>query len=269
MSEATKVTSARNRLIGMGIALIVLAILASTAHRMPEAYRIVSGYLSVGGIIRIVISFIMLGLVLSARPLLASVAVYYAHSGFKTRELPERREMASHVTGLATEIVNVMTIAIVWPITAKIVSTLLLLDVERDFDWIPIVVTVAFVALLLWRLYVAYQSLMPVLDATSDKQAKLTCPECGTLNILGARFCSSCAAELQAVQTKAETQTTLCPKCATLNILGAKFCSSCGAELRALQTKAETQTTLCPKCGAQNKAGNKFCYSCGAPLAEK
>jgi len=234
MSEATQVTSARNRLIGMGIALIVLAILASTAHRMPEAYRIVTGYLSVGGIIRTVILFIMLGLVLSARPLLASVAVYYAHSGFKTRELPERREMASHVTGLATEIVNVITIAIVWPITAKIVSTLLLLDVERDFDWIPIVVTVAFVALLLWRLYVAYQSLIPVLDATSDKKAKLTCPECGTLNILGARFCSSC-----------------------------------GSELQALQPKAETQIALCPKCGAENKSGSKFCQNCGEPLAKE
>lgn len=234
MSEATQVTSERNRLIGMGIALIVLAILASTAHRMPEAYRIVTGYLSVGGIIRLVILFIMLGIILSARPLLATVAVYYAHSGFKTRELPERREVASHVTGLATEIANVIVIAILWPITAKIVNTLLLMDVQRDFDWIPIVVTVAFVAVLLWRLYVAYRCLMPILDATSGKGTKLACPKCGTLNIVGA-----------------------------------KFCSSCGAELQVLQTKAETQTTLCPKCGAQNKAGNKFCYSCGAPLAEK
>jgi predicted RNA-binding Zn-ribbon protein involved in translation (DUF1610 family) len=234
MSEVSQVTSERNRLVGMGIALIVLAILASTAHRMPEAYRIVTGYLSVGGIIKLVILFIMLGVVLSARPLLATVAVYYAHSGFRTKELPERREVASHVTGLATEIVNVIVIAILWPIVARIVSTLLLLDVERDFDWIPIVVTIVFVAVLLWRLFVAYQSLMPVLDATSGKKAKLACPKCGTLNTPGA-----------------------------------KFCSSCGAEVQALQTKAETQTTLCPKCGAQNKAGNRFCYSCGASLAEK
>jgi len=234
MSEATEVTSERNRLVGMGIALIVLAILASITHRMPEAYRIVTGYLSVGGIIKAVILFIMLGLVLSARPLLATVAVHYAHSGFKTRELPERRQAASHVTGLGTEIANVIAIAILWPIVARIVNILLLMDVERDFDWIPIVVTVVFVAVLLWRLYVAYQSLMPVLDATSGKKAKLACPECGTLNPLGA-----------------------------------KFCSSCGGELQASQTKVGTQTTLCPKCGAQNKPGNKFCYSCGAPLAEK
>ena len=233
MSEAIQVTSARNRLIGMGIALIVLAILASTAHRMPDAHRIVTPYLSVGGIIRLVILFIMLGMILSARPLLATVAAYYAHSGFKTRELPERREVAGHVTGLATEIVNVIIIAIVWPITARIVNTLLLMDVERDFDWIPIVVTIVFVAVLLWRLYVAYQCLMPVLDATSGKKVGFACPKCGMANSAGARFCSFC-----------------------------------GAELQAPQTKVETQTTLCPKCGAQNKPGNKFCYSCGGPLAE-
>jgi len=147
-----EVTSERNRLVAMGIALLVLAILASTAYRLPEAYRHVTAYLSVGGIIKLVILFIMLGIVLSARPLLATVAVYYAHSGFKTKELPERREVAAHVTGLATEIVNVIIIAILWPIVAGIVNTLLLLDVARDFDWVPIVVTVVFVAILLWRL---------------------------------------------------------------------------------------------------------------------
>lgn len=234
MSEATEVTSERNRLVGMGIALIVLAILASITHRMPEAYRIVTGYLSVGGIIKAVILIIMLGLVLSARPLLAMVVVHCAHSGFKTKELPERRQAASHVTGLGTEIANVIAIAILWPIVARIVSILLLMDVQRDFDWMPIVVTVVFVAVLLWRLYVAYQSLMPVLDATSGMKAKLACPECGTSKPLGG-----------------------------------KFCSSCGGELRISQTKAESQTTLCPRCGAQSKPGNRFCHSCGAPLVEK
>jgi predicted RNA-binding Zn-ribbon protein involved in translation (DUF1610 family) len=230
----SEVTSERNRLVAIGIALLVLAILAGTAHRMPEAHRLVVGFLSVGGIIRLVILFIMLGLLLSARPLLATVAVHYAHSGFKTRELPERREVDVHVTGLATEIVNVIVIAILWPIVAEMVSTLLLLDVERDFDWIPIVVTIAFVAVLLWRLYVAYQSLQPVLDTTGGKKAKLPCPKCGTPNMPGARFCVSC-----------------------------------GAELQTLQATGEAQTPTCPKCGAQNKAGGKFCRSCGAALSEK
>jgi predicted RNA-binding Zn-ribbon protein involved in translation (DUF1610 family) len=227
----SEVTSERNRLVAMGIALVVLAILASTAHRMPEAHRLVTGYLSVGGIIRLVILCIMLGLVLSARPLLATVAVYYAHSGFKTRELPERREVATHVTGLATEIVNVIVIAILWPTVAKMISTLLLMDVSRDFDWIPIVVTVIFVAVLLWRLYVAYQSLQPVLDATGGRKTKLPCPKCGTPNMPGARFCVSCGAELQAPQADVKTDSLICPACGTQNKPGSKFCQSCGAAL--------------------------------------
>ena len=227
----SEVTSERNRLVAMGIALLVLAILASTAHRFPEAHRLVTGYLSVGGIIRLVILFIMLGLVLSARPLLATVAVYYAHSGFKTRELPQRREVATHVTGLATEIVNVIVIAILWPIVAKIVTTLLLMDVERDFDWIPIVVTVVFVAILLWRLYVGYQSLQPILGTTGGSKTRLPCPKCGVPNTPGARFCISCGAELQAPQAEVKTESLTCPKCGAQNKLGSKFCHSCGAAL--------------------------------------
>jgi hypothetical protein len=231
MNEPRQVTSERNRLIAMGIALVVLAILVSTAHRLPDANRFVTGYLTVGGIIRLVMLFIMLGIVLSARPSLAVVAGYYAHRGFKTKELPERREVASHVTGLATEIVNVIVIAILWPIAARIVDTLLLMDVERTFDWVPILVTVAFVAILLWRLYLGYQALRPILDATSGAKASTSCPSCGTSNTAGAKFCSSCGAELVPAQVVVKAQTISCPKCGAENKAGAKFCQNCGSAL--------------------------------------
>jgi hypothetical protein len=227
----SEVTSERSRLISTGIGLLVLAIFAGVAHRLPEAGRIVTGYLSVGDIIRLVILCIILSLVLSARPLLARLAVYYAHSGFRTRQRAERMEAGTHVTRLATETVNVITVAIVWPIVSGIINALLLIDVERSFDWVPIVVTIVFVVILLWRLYVAYQSLRPVLDASSGGRAKLSCPECGT------------------------------PNTAT-----AKFCSSCGVEFRPTQAEVQTQSLICPKCGAENKAGTNFCYNCGAPL---
>ena len=229
-----EITSERNRLVAMGIALLVLAILVSTAHRLPEAQRLVTGYLSVGGIVRLVILFIMLGIVLSARPPLATVAEELSLTMSKTKTLPERMEVATHVTGLATEVVNIIIIAILWPIVAGIVNTLLLMDVEGAFDWVPILVTIAFVAILLWRLYLAYQSLKPVLDATSGGKARLSCPKCGTLNTLAA-----------------------------------KFCSSCGAELRPTQTEGKTQTLICPKCGVENKAGSKFCENCGESLSKK
>lgn len=229
----SEVASERSRLITIGIALFVLAIFAGIAHRLPEASRIVTGYLTVGGIIRLVILFIMLSVVLSARPPLARVATYYTHSGFKTRERPERMAVGRHVTVLATEIVNIILIAILWPIVAGIVNTLLLMDTARDFDWIPIIVTIAFVAILLWRLYLAYQSLRPVLDATSG----------------------------------GETTQPVCPSCGNANTPGAKFCSSCAAELRPAQVEGTTQALVCDKCGEQNKAGSKFCHGCGSALS--
>ena len=229
----SEVASERSRLISTGIALFVLAILAGVAHRMPEAGRIVTGYLSVGDIVRLVVLFIILSLVLSARPILARLAVYYAHSAFKTRQRPERMEAGTHVTKLATETVNVITVAIVWPIVSGIVNALLLIDVQRSFDWVPILVTIAFVVILLWRLYIAYQSLRPVLDASSGGKAKFSCPDCGTVN----------------------TAT-------------AQFCSSCGAEFRPAKTGAETQSLTCSKCGADNRAGTNFCYNCGSPLQD-
>jgi len=96
-------------------------------------------------------------------------------------------------------------------------------------------VTLAFVAILLWRLYLAYQSLTPVLDVMGGEKARLPCP-----------------------------------KCATPNSPSAKFCTSCGAELHQAQSKQEVpQSMLCPKCGAENKPGSKFCENCGAPLSKE
>lgn len=261
----SEVTSERSRLIAIGIALFVLAILAGVAHRLPEASRIVTGYLTVGGIIRLVMLFIMLSVVLSARPPLARVATYYTHSGFKTRERPERMAVGSHVTVLATEIVNVILIAVLWPIVAGIVNTLLLMDVARDFDWIPIIVTVAFVAILLWRLYLAYQSLRPVLDATGEAKIQPACPKCGTLNMPEAKFCSSCATELRPTQAEREAKALVCDKCGAQNKAGSKFCHGCGA---ALPAEAETQALVCNTCGAQNRTGSRFCSGCGSALSQ-
>lgn len=179
MSEEGGVANHRSRLITIAIGLVVLAIFASIAYKLPEADTWVTGYLCVGDIIKLVLLFIMLGMVLSARPPLATVATYYAHSGFKTKEYPERKEVATDITGLASEIANVIVIAILWSIVVKIVNTLLLMDVERTFDWVSILVTVAFVAILLWRLYLAYQSLKLVLDVMGGGKAKLSCPKCG------------------------------------------------------------------------------------------
>jgi len=235
MNEAGEVISKRNRLITIAIALVVLAIFASVAYKLPEADAWVTGYLCVGDIIKLVVLFIMLGVVLSARAPLATVATYYTHQGFKTKEHPGRMEAASDITGLASEIANVIIIAVLWPIVVNIVNTLLLMDAERAFAWVAILVTLAFVAILLWRLYLAYQSLKSVLDVIGGGKAKFTCPKCGTSNSPTA-----------------------------------KFCSSCGADLHPTQSEQEIPQPLhCPKCGAENKPGSKFCENCGAALSKK
>ncbi len=50
------------------------------------------------------------------------------------------------------------------------------------------------------------------------------CPNCGTANPAGARFCNSCGAKLAGGTVK-------CPTCGTENPAGAKFCSNDGTKL--------------------------------------
>ncbi len=50
------------------------------------------------------------------------------------------------------------------------------------------------------------------------------CPNCGTANPAGARFCNSCGAKLASGTVK-------CPTCGTENPAGAKFCSNDGTKL--------------------------------------
>jgi len=228
MSEVGEVAGERNRLITVGIGLVVLAIFGSVADKLPEADTWVTGYLYVGDIIRLVLLFVMLGMVISARPLLATVAVHYSHGGFETKKRPERMLVATNISSVGREIANVIIIAVLWPIVVNIVNTLLLMDVERSFRWLSILVTVAFFAILLWRLYIAYQALTPVLDVMGRGKAKLSCPKCRTLNSPSAKFCTSCGIELQLTQTEEGTLSLLCPKCGIENKPGSKFCESCG-----------------------------------------
>ncbi len=53
--------------------------------------------------------------------------------------------------------------------------------------------------------------------------ATITCPNCGTANPAGAKFCNSCGTKLAG--------TIKCPTCGTENPAGAKFCSNDGTKL--------------------------------------
>lgn len=51
-----------------------------------------------------------------------------------------------------------------------------------------------------------------------------------------------------------------CPNCGTVNPEGTKFCAGCGTKLEA---PAQPQGIFCPNCGASLLAGTKFCNQCG------
>ncbi len=58
-----------------------------------------------------------------------------------------------------------------------------------------------------------------------------------------------------------------CGKCGTKNLAGTVFCSSCGARLPEAGAKsAEEKTIFCGYCGTENRATDPFCGKCGRRL---
>jgi len=65
------------------------------------------------------------------------------------------------------------------------------------------------------------QAIQP--QAGAKAAPTVTCPQCGTQNPAGAKFCTNCGAQIGG--------TVKCPKCGTENPPTAKFCSNCGEKL--------------------------------------
>lgn len=81
-----------------------------------------------------------------------------------------------------------------------------------------------------------------------------TCPQCGTENPEGTRFCQECGTPLGGTPN-------LCPSCGTPNPVGTNFCKECGTKL---QTQPEP--SACPACGAGVAPGTRFCGECGGKI---
>ena len=73
----------------------------------------------------------------------------------------------------------------------------------------------------------------------------MTCPNCGTENRPGAKFCQECASPLAAA----------CPACGTANQPGAKFCSECATALLpgARPARSSATTPAAPEPGAERR----------------
>ena len=93
----------------------------------------------------------------------------------------------------------------------------------------------------------------------------LRCPQCGTGNPEGTKFCQECGAKLETPMPVAPVEVTTCPSCGFQNPAGTRFCQECG---RDIETPQEAAGPVCPSCGAANTAGDRFCKECGTPLDE-
>ncbi len=78
----------------------------------------------------------------------------------------------------------------------------------------------------------------------------VTCPNCGTANIQGAKFCNTCGQPLP--------QGITCGNCGQQLPVGSKFCFNCGAKIGS--------KTTCPNCHADVPEGAKYCNNCGTKI---
>ena len=68
----------------------------------------------------------------------------------------------------------------------------------------------------------------------------------------------------------------VCPECGSANPSGSKFCSECGAKIPEIidaeavevEEPAEPAKQYCTKCGAEIVPGKKFCNECGEKVEE-
>ncbi len=64
---------------------------------------------------------------------------------------------------------------------------------------------------------------------------------------------------------EAEEALRTCPNCGTVNPEGCKFCGDCGTRL---PERVEAKKRFCTECGTEVADGMKFCSSCGARQGE-
>jgi len=244
MIDVSEMRASRSTLIGMVIALIVLAIIASVAPDFSGSGRYVKDSLLVGDLIAIILGAIAIGIVIAMRFHLMPVLTYYLGRAFRIHQ-KSREKAAPHVSDLSQQATNVIAIAIIWPVTINILNRLFYnIYTLMDLDWITIVLIFVFLAILLYYLWKSYQAFQLVLKVVSGVKMKRT---------------------VEVAEGASATEEIICPECGTVNPPNAKFCSSCGTELTLVQAEAVTSLT-CPKCGTENNLEAKFCVKCGAPL---
>ena len=111
----------------------------------------------------------------------------------------------------------------------------------------------------------------------STKEAKKTCPSCGSSIGASLKFCPECGAD---TQKKAAQPEAKCSACGAVLPKGTKFCFECGRKINPCSNCGcdipDGQNTcpgcgqqLCPNCGKALASNAKFCLECGFAVVKK
>ena len=225
----------RNRLVIIIIVFVALAIMNSQAFKFPHATDHLIGHFYIGNAIKTTILLIMLLLVMPLRDYLRMVVSYYMHTGYKYDEHADSKEVARNIAILANGLTNIVAIGIAWTIVVALVNQLILIEGSKSLDWLDIIFNVSFAMFLTYMIIITIGSFPTVLGIKGKKSKKKPCPNCGTSNLPGAKFCVSCGAAINSAQ-KAPVSSR-CTKCGTENKSGAKFCENCGGPLVSSSTE--------------------------------
>jgi RNA polymerase subunit RPABC4/transcription elongation factor Spt4 len=278
------------RVVQAGISLLVLAVFGALADQLPGVTTSIGAGFRVLEAIQIAVAAVMVGLVVGATRPLTVVTAFYANHYFRVNRDPERARLAVEIRHLSDGVAYVIAIAIAWFIVNPQVSVLLRLQWLRNLDWLRTVVTLAFLAGLLFVLFRMYQALQPLLSVLSGtvtdpfvRGMQVQCPRCQHLNSRDVRFCSNCGNDLQTVTATpvASAQQIVCASCGAVNPAGTHFCGQCGRSLEPVTEQLPVSAPVppvgsngpmgtvvvpqlsCGECGTALSPDDVFCPNCG------
>lgn len=291
MITPQQLSSSLGRVIQAAIGLIVLAVFGSFIEKLPGVdMRVVEG-LRIQEALQLSVAIVMVGVVLGTVRSLANVLNYYTAAIFGLYRIPSRAFLSSDVSKLTDGAAYVVAIAIAWAIVYQQLNVLKNTKWLQNLDWLPTVVTLAFLASILYVLVRSYQALQPILAEVSVglgrqivQAVEVRCPNCGQGNTGGVRYCAQCGHDLSGVRTQAGqvADVIVCRQCSATNAGSSRFCGSCGAELSigtmpsgsadavtdsarvvSIQRQAQ-EARRCTQCGGSLDSDDRFCPTCGA-----
>ena len=246
MITPQQLSASLGRVIQTVIAIVVLAVFSVASNQLPGVQISIGAGFRVLDVIQLAIGAVMIALLIGAVWPLATVVNYYANYSFGIYRDPNRARLSPEVRRLSTGIAMVVAVAGSWLVVNQQVAMLLATDAGRRMEWLPTVVTLSFLAGVLFVLFQMYQAVQPILSAVSDRlgtriaaSASLVCPRCNFVNPGEVRFCASCGTDLQVLRQAASlapvtSAVITCTTCGQPNPENSKFCASCGTGLSVL-----------------------------------